>query len=96
MKAKGKTSIATVVLFDGSSSDACKIVMQHTDGSTGGVTSQAAITKDGTNCILDQGLRKMCETSGLKEIAEPMTIGVDCPPCNQHCNQGRWCPARKK
>ena len=65
-KDKAQTSIVTVVSFDGSSSDAYRIAMQHTDGSMVILTELAAITKAGMNYIPSQVLSKMFETSGLK------------------------------
>jgi len=65
-KDKGKTSIVTVVSFDGSSSDAYKIAMRHTDGSTVTLTTLAVVTRAGMNYIPSQVLSKMFETNGLK------------------------------
>lgn len=74
-KAKDETSIATVVSFDGSSSDALKIVMLRTDGSEVTATTLASITKDGMSYIRGHGLRQMLNSSGLLEIVEEMESG---------------------
>ena len=65
-KDKAQTSIVTVVSFDGSSNDAYRIAMQHTDGLTVTLTTLAVVTKAGMNYIPSQVLSKMFETSGLK------------------------------
>jgi hypothetical protein len=66
MKVKEKTSIVTVVSFGGSSSDAYKIVMRRTDGSTATLTTLAVITKAGMTCIQRLDLNKMFGINGLK------------------------------
>lgn len=74
-KAKGTTSIATVVSFDKSSRCGLKIVMAHTDGLEVTLTTMVAITKDGMTYIKDHGLNKMFEISGAKAIVENTEIG---------------------
>ena len=51
--------------------------MLRTDGCTGTVTTLVNITKDGMNYIRNQGLSKMFEISGAKEIVEKMENGND-------------------
>ena len=74
-KAKGKTSIVTVVSFDGSSKNGLKIAMAHTDGSEVMLTTLVDITRAGMTYIRDHGLKKMFETSGVKEIVATMENG---------------------
>ena len=59
-------SMCTVVSLDGSSQNAYKIVMLHTDGSEVTLTELAAITRAGMNYIPSHVLSKMFESSGLK------------------------------
>lgn len=66
MKAKGKTSIVTVVSFDGSSSDAYKIVMRRTDSSTATLTTLAVVTRAGMNYMQALDLNKMFGINGIK------------------------------
>jgi hypothetical protein len=66
MKVKEKTSIVTVVSFDGSSSDAYKIVMRRTDGSMATLTTLAVITKAGMTYIQRLDLNKMFGINGSK------------------------------
>lgn len=74
-RAKEKTSIATVVSLDGSSEDACKIVMLRTAGSLVIQTTLASVSRDGMSFIRTHGLKKMLDASGFLEIVESMTIG---------------------
>jgi len=66
MKAKGETSIVTVVSFDGSSSDAYRIAMRHTDGSMVTLTTLAVVTRAGMNYMKALDLNKMFGINGLK------------------------------
>jgi signal transduction protein with GAF and PtsI domain len=66
MKAKGKTSIVTAVSFDGSSSDAYKIVMRRTDSSTVTLTTLAVVTRAGMNYMQALDLNKMFGINGIK------------------------------
>jgi hypothetical protein len=68
-------SICTVVSLDGSSQNAYKIVMLHTDGSEVTLTELAAITRAGMNYIPSHVLSKMFETSGLKATEETRENG---------------------
>lgn len=77
MKAKGKTSIVTVVSFDGSSSDAYKIAMRHTDGSTVTLTTLAVVTRAGMNYMQALDLNKMFGINGSKAIEVNMGNGND-------------------
>ena len=74
-KEKATTSLGIAVSFDGSSSGAYKIVMQHTDGSKVTLTTLAVITRDGMTYIRGQSWSKMYETSGLKAIVEMKESG---------------------
>lgn len=65
-KDKAQTSIVTVVSFDGSSSDAYKIAMQHTDGSTVTLTTLAVVTRAGMNYMKALDLNKMFGINGSK------------------------------
>lgn len=65
-KDKAQTSIVTVVSFDGSSSDAYKIAMQHTDGSTVTLTTLAVVTMAGMNYMQALDLNKMLGINILK------------------------------
>ena len=65
-KDKAQTSIVTVVSFDGSSSDAYRIAMQRTDGSTVTLTTLAVVTKAGMNYMKNLDLNKMFGINGLK------------------------------
>lgn len=65
-KELAQTSIVTVVSFDGSSSDAYKIVMRRTDGSVATLTTLAVITKAGMTYIQRLDLNRMFAISGLK------------------------------
>ena len=67
-KDKAQTSIVTVVSFDGSSSDAYKIAMQHTDGSTVTLTTLAVVTRAGMNYMKALDLNKMFGINGSKAI----------------------------
>lgn len=74
-KAKEKIKIATVISLDGSSEDACKIVMLRIDGSLVTQTTLASVSRDGMSFIRTHGLKKMLDASGFLEIVESMTIG---------------------
>ena len=65
-KDKAQTSIVTVVSFDGSSSDAYKIAMQHTDGSMVTLTTLAVVTRAGMNYMKALDLNKMFGINGSK------------------------------
>ena len=65
-KDKGQTSIVTVVSFDGSSNDAYRIAMQHTDGLTVTLTTLAVVTKAGMKYMKGLDLNKMFGINGLK------------------------------
>ena len=65
-KDKAQTSIVTVVSFDGSSSDAYKIAMQHIDGSTVTLTTLAVVTRAGMNYMQALDLNKMFGINGSK------------------------------
>ena len=67
-KDKAQTSIVTVVSFDGSSSDAYKIAMQHTDGSTVTLTTLAVVTRAGMKYMKALDLNKMFGINGSKAI----------------------------
>lgn len=77
MKAKGKTSIVTVVSFDGSSSNAYKIATRHTDGSTVTLTTLAVVTRAGMNYMQALDLNKMFGINGSKAIEVNMGNGND-------------------
>jgi hypothetical protein len=66
-KELAQTSIVTVVSFDGSSSDAYKIVMRRTDGSMATLTTLAVITKAGMTYIQRLDLNRMLELNGRLE-----------------------------
>ena len=74
-KDKAQTSIVTVVSFDGSSSDAYKIAMQHTDGSTVTLTTLAVVTRAGMNYMKALDLNKMVGISGSKVTEVNMENG---------------------
>lgn len=74
-KEKEMTSIVTVVSFDGSSKNGLKIAMAHTVGSEVMLTTLVDITRAGMTYIKDHGLKKMFETSGIKEIVATMENG---------------------
>ena len=74
-KAKVRTSIVTVVSFDGLSKSGLKIAMERIDGSMVTLTTLAVITKDGMTYIRDHGLNKMFEISGAKAIVEQKENG---------------------
>jgi hypothetical protein len=57
-------SICTVVSFDGSSNDAYKIVMRHTDGSTVTLTTLAVVTRAGMIYIKALDLNRMFGLNG--------------------------------
>ncbi len=65
-KGKGQTSIVTVVSFDGSSSDAYRIAMQRTDGSTVTLTTLAVVTRAGMTYMQALDLNKMFGINGSK------------------------------
>jgi hypothetical protein len=65
-KDKAQTSIVTVVSFDGSSNDAYRIAMQHTDGLTVTLTTLAVVTKAGMNYMKNLDLNKMFGINGLQ------------------------------
>ena len=65
-KGKAQTSIVTVVSFDGSSSDAYRIAMQRTDGSTVTLTTLAVVTRAGMTYMQALDLNKMFGINGLK------------------------------
>ena len=66
MKEKGETSIVTAVSFDGSSSDAYKIVMRRTDSSTATLITLAVVTRAGMNYMQALDLNKMFGINGIK------------------------------
>lgn len=74
-KAKEMIKIATVISLDGSSEDACKIVMLRIDGSLVIQTTLVSVSRDGMNFIRTRGLKKMLDASGFLEIVESMAIG---------------------
>lgn len=65
-KGKAQTSIVTVVSFDGSSSDAYRIAMQRTDGSTVTLTTLAVVTRAGMTYMQALDLNKMFGINGSK------------------------------
>jgi len=67
-KDKARTSIVTVVSFDGSSNDAYRIAMQHTDGSTVTLTTLAVVTRAGMTYMQALDLNKMLGINGSKVI----------------------------
>ena len=67
-KDKARTSIVTVVSFGGSSSDAYRIAMQHTDGSTVTLTTLAVVTRAGMTYMQALDLNKMLGINGSKVI----------------------------
>jgi len=77
MKAKGKTSIVTVVSFDGSSNDAYKIVMRRTDSSLVTLTTLAVVTRAGMTYMQALDLNKMFWINGTKAIEVSMENGND-------------------
>jgi hypothetical protein len=74
-KELAQTSIVTVVSFDGSSSDAYRIVMRRTDGSTATLTTLAVITKAGMTYIRTLDLNKMFGLSGALGIEANLATG---------------------
>jgi UPF0716 family protein affecting phage T7 exclusion len=74
-RAKEKTSIVTVVSFDGSSSDGFQIAVARTVGSQVTLTTLVAVSKAGMNYIRIHGWNEMFESSGLEEIAAMMESG---------------------
>jgi len=74
-KAKDKTSIVTVVSFDGSSNDAYRIVMQRTDGSTVTLTTLAVVTRAGMTYMQALDLNKMFGINGSKVTEVTMENG---------------------
>ena len=74
-KDKAQTSIVTVVSFDGSSSDAYRIAMQHIDGSTVTLTTLAVVTRAGMNYMKALDLNKMFELNGRLAIEESTVTG---------------------
>ena len=74
-KELAQTSIVTVVSFDGSSSDAYKIVMRRTDGSVATLTTLAVITKAGMTYIQRLDLNRMFGINGLKVTEVTMENG---------------------
>ena len=76
-KELAQTSIVTVVSFDGSSSDAYKIVMRRTDGSVATLTTLAVITKAGMTYIQRLDLNRMFGINGSKVTEVTMENGND-------------------
>ena len=74
-KGKDKTSIVTVVSFDGSSNDAYRIAMQHTDGSTVTLTTLAVVTRAGMTYMQALDLNKMFGINGSKVTEVTMENG---------------------
>jgi hypothetical protein len=74
-KAKDKTSIVTVVSFDGSSNDAYRIAMQRTDGSTVTLTTLAVVTRAGMTYMQALDLNKMFGINGSKVTEVTMENG---------------------
>lgn len=74
-KELAQTSIVTVVSFDGSSSDAYKIVMRRTDGSVATLTTLAVITKAGMTYIQRLDLNRMFGINGSKVTEVTMENG---------------------
>jgi hypothetical protein len=76
-KGKDKTSIVTVVSFDGSSNDAYRIAMQRTDGSTVTLTTLAVVTRAGMIYMKALDLNKMFGINGTKVIEVTKENGND-------------------
>jgi hypothetical protein len=76
-KVAERMNIGIAVSFDGSSKKDFKIVTVHTSGSTATVTTWASTTRDGTNYIPNQFLKKMFENSGQKVIEVTKENGND-------------------
>jgi hypothetical protein len=74
-KVKDKTSIVTVVSFGGSSSDAYRIAMQRTDGSTVTLTTLAVVTRAGMTYMQALDLNKMFAINGSKVTEVTMENG---------------------
>lgn len=68
-------SICTVVSFDGSSNDAYKIVMRHTDGSMVTLTTLAVVTRAGMIYMKALDLNKMFGMNGALATEVNTMIG---------------------
>lgn len=68
-------SICTVVSFDGSSSDAYKIVMRHTDGFMVTLTTLAVVTKAGMTYMKGLDLNRMFGLNGHLATEAKMETG---------------------
>jgi hypothetical protein len=76
-KDKARTSIVTVVSFDGSSNDAYRIAMQRTDGLTVTLTTLAVVTRAGMTYMQALDLNKMFGINGTKATEVNMGNGND-------------------
>ena len=76
-KVKERTNIVTVVSFEKSSRCASKIAIAHTVGSMVTLTNLGGITRDGTNFIPSQDLKRMLETSGQRATEVTQGNGND-------------------
>lgn len=76
-KVKEQMNIVTAVSFGRLSKCVSRIAIAHTVGSTVTLTTLGRVTKDGTNFIPTQGLKKTLETNGQKVIEEKQENGND-------------------
>jgi len=74
-KDKARTSIVTVVSFDGSSNDAYRIAMQRTDGSMVTLITLAVVTRAGMIYMQALDLNKMFGINGSKVTEVTMENG---------------------